>query len=112
MFPGKKVAAACLAPGEAHPPSGSGTELVGISADGTLFGDAFPAGKPISAFSLADGTYSTIKDPNQVGTTDLDGTAVTSASSTGVTAGGYSYTKRTSTVGGLVTGLIATPCRP
>jgi hypothetical protein len=100
------------APGEANPPKGSGTELVGISAGGTLFGDAFPAGKPIYGFSLADGTYSTIKDPHQAGTTDLDGTAVTSASSTGVAAGGYSYTSGTSTAGGLVTGLIATPCRP
>jgi hypothetical protein len=98
------------APGEANPPAGSGTELVGISADGTLFGDVFPAGQPIYAFSLADGTYSTIRDPNQVGATDLDGTAVTSASTTGVTAGGYTYTKGTSTVGGLVTGFIATPC--
>jgi hypothetical protein len=98
------------APGQAHPPKGSGTELVGISADGTLFGDVFPAGKPIYAFSLANGIYSTIKDPNQVGTTDLDGTAVASASSAGVAAGGYTYTKGTSTVGGLVTGLIATPC--
>jgi YD repeat-containing protein len=97
------------APGEAHPAKGSGTQLVGISADGTLFGDAFPAGKPISAFSLSDGTYSTIKDPHQVGTTDLDGTAVTTASSTGVAAGGYTYTTGTSTVGGLVTGMIATP---
>ena len=69
----------------------------------------FPAGKPIYAFSLADGTYTTIKDPRQVGTTDLDGTAITGASSTGVTAGGYSYTEGTSTVGGLVTGFIATP---
>jgi hypothetical protein len=98
------------APGEAHPAKGFGTELVGISADGTLFGDAFPAGKPIYGFSLADGTYSTIKDPHQVGTTDLDGTAVANASSTGVAAGGYSYTKGTSTVGGLVTGMIAKPC--
>ena len=97
------------APGQAHPPAGFGTELTGISADGTLFGDAFPAGKPIYAFSLADGTYSTIKDPHQVGTTDLDGTAVNNASTTGVAAGGYTYTNGTSTVGGLVTGFIATP---
>jgi YD repeat-containing protein len=97
------------APGEAHPTKGFGTELVGISADGTLFGDAFPAGKPIYGFSLADGTYSTIKDPNQVGTTDLDGTAVNSANTTGVAVGGYTYTKGTSTVGGLVTGFIAMP---
>jgi YD repeat-containing protein len=97
------------APGQAHPPKGSGTELTGISADGTLFGDVFPSGKPIYAFSLADGTYTTIKDPNQVGTTDLDGTAVNNASTTGVAAGGYTYTNGTSTVGGLVTGFIATP---
>jgi uncharacterized membrane protein len=97
------------APGEAHPPQGFGTDLAGISADGTLFGDVFPAGKPIRAFSLADGTYSTIKDPHQVGTTDLDGTAVTSASPTGVAVGGYTYTKGTSKVGGLVKGFIATP---
>jgi hypothetical protein len=97
------------APGEANPAKGFGTELTAISADGTLFGDAFPAGKPIYAFSLADGTFSTIKDPDQVGTTDLDGTAVNSASASGVVAGGYSYTKGTSTVPGLVTGFIATP---
>jgi hypothetical protein len=97
------------APGEANPPAGFGTELTGISANGTLFGDAFPAGKPIYAFSLADGTYSTIKDPNQVGTTDLDGTAVNNASPAGVAVGGYTYTNGTSTVGGLVTGFIATP---
>jgi YD repeat-containing protein len=97
------------APGEANPPAGSGTELTGISADGTLFGDVFPAGNPAYAFSLADGTYSTIKDPGEVGTTDLDGTAVNSASPTGVAVGGYTYTSGTSTVGGLVTGFIATP---
>jgi YD repeat-containing protein len=97
------------APGEANPAAGFGTELTGISADGTLFGDVFPAGNPIYGFSLADGTYSTIKDPNQVGTTDLDGTAVNSASTTGVAVGGYTYTDGTSTVGGLVTGFIATP---
>jgi hypothetical protein len=97
------------APGETHPSKGFGTELTGISADGTLFGDAFPAGKPIYGFSLADGTYSTIKDPNQVGTTDLDGTAVNSANAAGVAVGGYTYTKGTSEVGGLVTGFIATP---
>jgi YD repeat-containing protein len=97
------------APGEAHPASGFGTELVGISADGRLFGDVFPSGKPIYAFSLAGGRYSTIVDPHEVGTTDLDGTAVTSASSTGVTAGGYTYTNGTSTVGGLVTAFIARP---
>jgi hypothetical protein len=97
------------APGEANPPAGSGTELVGISADGTLFGDVFPAAAPIYAFSLADGTYTTIKDPNQVGTTGLDGTAVNGANATGVVVGGYTYTAGTSTVGGLVTGFIATP---
>jgi hypothetical protein len=97
------------APGEAHPAKGSGTELTGISADGTLFGDVFPAGKPVYAFSLAHGAYSIIKDPNQVGTTDLDGTAVNNANSAGVAAGGYTYTKGTSKVGGLVTGFIATP---
>jgi YD repeat-containing protein len=97
------------APGEAHPPKGFGTELTGISADGTLFGDVFPAGKPIHAFSLADGAYSTIKDPSQVGPTDLDGTAVTSANSAAVAVGGYTYTNGTSKVGGLVTGFIATP---
>jgi hypothetical protein len=99
------------APGEANPPSGFGTELVGISANGTLFGDVFPSGTPIYAFSLAHGGYSIIKDPRQVGTTDLDGTAITGASSTGVTAGGYTYTNGTSTVGGLVTAFIARPGR-
>jgi YD repeat-containing protein len=98
------------APGETNPAAGSGTELTGISADGTLFGDAFPAGQPIYGFSLADGTYTTITDPNEVGTTDMDGTAVNSASPTGVVAGGYTYTAGTSTVGGLVTAFIATPC--
>jgi len=97
------------APGEANPPAGTGTELTGISASGTLFGDVFPAGMPANAFSLADGTYSTIEDPSEVGTTDLDGTAVNSASVTGVVAGGYTYTAGTPTVPGLVTAFIATP---
>lgn len=97
------------APGEANPAAGSGTELTSISADGTLFGDAIPAGQPISGFSLADGTFTTIEDPSQVGTTDMDGTAVNSANPAGVVVGGYSYTAGTSTVGGLVTGFIATP---
>jgi len=97
------------APGEANPPAGSGTQLTAISADGTLFGDTFPAAKPIYAFSLAHGTYSTIKDPHQVGTTSLDGTAVNSASPTGVVVGGYTYTGGASTAGGLVTAFIATP---
>jgi YD repeat-containing protein len=97
------------APGEANPPAGSGTELTGISADGTLFGDAFPAGNPVYAFSLAGGNFSTIKDPKQVGTTSLDGTAVNSASPTGAAVGGYTYTAGTPTVGGLVTAFIATP---
>jgi hypothetical protein len=97
------------APGEANPAAGSGTELTGISADGTMFGDVFPAGEPVYGFSLADGTYSTIKYPGQVGTTNLDGTAVNSASPTGVVVGGYSYTEGTSTVGGLVNGFIAMP---
>jgi hypothetical protein len=97
------------APGEANPPAGSGTELIGMRADGTLYGDVFPAGAPAYAFSLADGTYSTIKDPREVGTTDLDGTAINCASATGVVVGGYTYTAGTSTVGGLVTAFIATP---
>jgi YD repeat-containing protein len=97
------------APGEAKPPAGSGTELTGMSADGTLFGTAFPAGAPAYGFSLADGTYSTIADPNQVGTTNLDGTAVNNANEAGVVVGGYTYTAGTSTVGGLVTGFMATP---
>jgi YD repeat-containing protein len=96
-------------PGEASPAAGTGTELTGVSADGTLFGTVFPAGEPAYGFSLADGTYSTITDPNQVGTTDLDGTAVNSANAAGVVVGGYTYTAGTSTVGGLVTGFIATP---
>lgn len=97
------------APGEANPPAGFGTELTAASADGTLFGDVFPAGKPIYAFSAAHGRFTTIRDPHQVGTTDLDGTAVNAASVTGVVAGGYTYTDGTSTVGGLVTAFIATP---
>ena len=97
------------APGQANPPAGSGTELIGMRADGTLYGDVFPAGAPAYAFSLADGTYSTINDPNEVGTTALDGTAINGASATGVVVGGYTYTAGTSTVGGLVTAFIATP---
>lgn len=97
------------APGEANPPAGFGTELIGMRADGTLYGDVFPAGAPAHAFSLADGTFSAIKDPKEVGTTDLDGTAINCASATGVVVGGYTYTAGTSTVGGLVTAFIATP---
>jgi hypothetical protein len=97
------------APGEANPPAGFGTQLIGMRADGTLYGNVFPAGAPAYAFSLADGTYSTITDPNEVGTTDLDGTAINCASATGVVVGGYTYTAGTSTVGGLVTAFIATP---
>lgn len=97
------------APGEANPPAGSGTELIGMRADGTLYGDVFPAGAPAYAFSLAGGTYSTIKDPGEVGTTGLDGTAINCASATGVVAGGYTYTAGTPAAGGLVTAFIATP---
>jgi hypothetical protein len=97
------------APGEANPAAGSGTELTGISANGTMFGDVFPAGQSIYGFSLADGTYTTIADPSEVGSTDMDGTAVNSASPTGVVVGGYTYTAGTSTTGGLVTGYIAIP---
>lgn len=97
------------APGETNPPAGSGTELVGMRADGTLYGNVFPSGQLIYAFSLTDGTYTTIRDPNQVGTTDLDGTAINSANASGVVAGGYTYTNGTPTVGGLVTSFIATP---
>ena len=100
------------APGEANPPAGFGTELIGMRADGTLYGDVFPAGAPAHAFSLADGTFSTIKDPKEVGTTDLDGTAINCASATGVVVGGYTYTAGTPTVGGLVTAFIATPRTP
>jgi hypothetical protein len=98
------------APGEANPPAGSGTELTGMSASGTLFGDVFPAGEPIYGFSVSRGTYTTIKDPSEVGTTAMDGTAVNSASTNGMVAGGYTYTAGTSTVGGLVTAFLATPC--
>jgi hypothetical protein len=97
------------APGEVTPPAGSGTELAGMSADGTLFGEVIPAGNPVYGFSLADGSYSKINDPSEVGTTDLDGTAVNSANATGVVVGGYTYTDGTATVGGLVTAFIATP---
>lgn len=97
------------APGEANPPAGSGTELIGMRPDGTLYGDVFPAGAPAYAFSVAGGTYSTIKDPEEVGTTALDGTAINCVSATGVVVGGYTYTAGTSTVGGLVTAFIATP---
>jgi hypothetical protein len=97
------------APGEASPAAGSGTELTGMSADGTMFGTVFPAGEPAYGFSLADGTYSMITDPSEVGTTGLDGTAVNSVNEAGVVAGGYSYTAGTSTVPGLVTAFIATP---
>lgn len=97
------------APGEANPPAGFGTELIGMRADRTLYGDVFPAGAPAHAFSLADGTFSTINDPKEVGTTELDGTAINCASPSGVVVGGYTYTGGTSTVGGLVTAFIATP---
>ena len=97
------------APGQGNPPAGFGTQLTGMRADGTLYGNVFPAGGPAYAFSLADGTYSTIKDPSEIGTTELDGTAINCASATGVVVGGYTYTAGTSTVGGLVTAFIGTP---
>lgn len=97
------------APGEANPPAGSGTELNGMTPDGTMVGTVFPAGAPAHAFSLADGTFSTISDPNEVGTTDLDGTAANNVSATGEVVGGYSYTEGTATVGGLVVAYLATP---
>lgn len=98
------------APGETNPSAGSGTELTGMSADGTLFGDVFPAGQTIEGFSLAGSTYTTIEDPGQVGTTNMDGTAVNGVSSNGIVVGGYSYTPGTSTAGGLVAGYMAVPC--
>ena len=99
------------APGEANPPAGSGTELVAMGPGGTLYGNVFPADRAIYAFSECHGTYTTISDPSEVGTTDLDGTAANSASASGEVVGGYTYTNGTATVGGLVTSFIATPSR-
>lgn len=96
--------------GEANPPAGSGTELTGMTPGGTLFGDVFPAGEPVYAFAASGGAFTAIKDPSEVGTTDMDGTAVNSASTNAMVAGGYSYTAGTSTAGGLVTAFLARPC--
>jgi uncharacterized membrane protein len=85
-----------------------GASLVAVSKDGSLFGDEFSQ-QPIVGFAYANGRYTTIRDPDQVGTTSADGTEVSNANLDGVVVGDYTYTAGTSTQPGHLHGFIAIP---
>ena len=89
------------APGLPNPANGEGAALVAMSQDGTFFGDEFSQ-QPIFGFAYANGRYTTIRDPHQVGTTGADGTEVANANLNGVAVGNYTYTASTSTQPGYI----------
>lgn len=96
------------APGLPNPASGEGAALVAVSQDGAFFGDEFSQ-QPIFGFAYANGRYTTIRDPHQLGTTGADGTEVANANLDGVAVGDYTYTASTSTQPGYLHGFIAFP---
>jgi hypothetical protein len=96
------------APGLPHPSEGEGAALLAESSDGTLFGEKYTQ-KPEIGFGYANGTYTTFQDPNEVGTTSLDGTAIYNDNLNGAVAGAYSYTPGTATSPGYTKGFIARP---
>jgi hypothetical protein len=98
-----------IAPGESKPGRDSGTDLLAVSSDKTLFGDVVSTTKQRVGFADTDGSFTTINDPNEVGTTVFDGTSLVSVSPTGDLCGYYSYTAGTTSQFGLLYGFIATP---
>jgi hypothetical protein len=99
-----KIQAPCLP----SPAMGEGAALVAVSQVGTFFGDEFSQ-QPIFGFAYANGSYKTIKDPNEVGTTSIDGTEVSNANIGGVVVGDYTYTAGTNAQPGYLQGFIAIP---
>jgi len=98
------------APGLPNLPNGEGPTLTAVSADGTLFGYELSQ-DPIFGFAYANGKYTTIKDPDEVATTNLDGTEAVNANLEGVVVGDYTYTPGTSSQPGYLHGYIAIPER-
>jgi hypothetical protein len=98
-----------IAPGESKPARDGGTELLAVSSDKTLFGDTTSPTKQTVGFADTDGSFTTINDPNEVGSTLFDGTTLANVSPTGDLCGLYSYTAGTTSQFGLFYGFIATP---
>lgn len=100
-----------IAPGESNPGRGSGTDLLAVSSDKTLVGDVVSTTKQTVGFTDTDGSFTTINDPNEVGTIVFDGTTVANVNPTGELCGFYSYTAGAGTTSqfGLFYGFIATP---
>lgn len=86
-----------------NPSSGDGAMLTAVSAGGTLFG--FQVSQdPLFGFAYANGKSTTIEDPNEVGSTSLDGTETANANLEGVVVGLYTYNQA-----GNFSGYIAIP---
>jgi hypothetical protein len=98
-----------IAPGESKPARDGGTELLAVSSDKTLFGDTSSPTKQTVGFADTDGSFTTINDPDEVGTTRFDGTTLANVSPTGDLCGFYTYTAGTASQFGLFHGFIARP---
>jgi hypothetical protein len=73
------------------PTRGTGTELVGVSSDGTLYGTVSPPGRPAEGFADRHGTFTMIKGPGQMQTAGSSGTQLFNVSDTGVVVGDDCY---------------------
>jgi hypothetical protein len=84
------------------PTRGSGTELVGASADGTLYGTVSPPGEPSNGFSYQNGTFTMITGPTEKQAAGSGGTQLFNVNADGVAVGDYSYNRGEDTKGFIV----------
>lgn len=92
------------APGQSTPAANDGTQLTGLTGDGTLLGFVTPATGPLYGFADRNNVFSDIIDPDEVAAAPMGGTIPLGASLQGTVVGEYTYD-----IDGDSDGFIATP---